>query len=906
MVGRRHELETLEQFVAGVAGGAAAVAVCGPPGIGKTTVWQVGVHLAREAGLRVLTAGPSGAEASLSFAALADLLAPVGDDVLAELPPPQRRALEVALLRAEAGGGRVDARVVATATWTVLARLALEQPTVLAVDDAQWLDDATDAALRFALRRLQDARLGVLSSVRVDGARPDTFEAALPDFRRRDLHLAPLSVGALHEVIAARLGRSLSRPTLIRVVQASGGNAFYALEISRELVRLGLDGAALPIPAGVQSLVEARVARLPAQSRKALLLAAALGSPTTAIVPEDDLAAAEDAGLVRIEGDGRIRFEHPLVAAAVYVSAPSSARRRAHRALAERVGEKEERARHLALATSGPDDAVAAELDEAATQAADRGASAAAAELARLALGLTAARRGAEVVRRSLVTAHFLLDAGDAAGARAVLEACDADSVDGDLRAELLRELGWTLWYEGEAERGYALVEEALTHARDPGVAARTHGIAAWLSQDVDLARAVAHDDAAVALLDPDRDPGRYSWSLLHGAYLRLLNGEGADQAAYRRGCELQKLVVDWDDTSPVVGIWPLFNDDFAAARAFYEPGLERSRAEGDETSVQGTLVRLAEIACWTGDWEEADRLAAEGVALADRVGSSAFLGSALYARGLVDAHLGRVADARAAGERIVGLFPDSGGQAPLGHWVLGFLALSLDDAGAADEHYTRAAALVAALGQREPARFRFHPDHVEAVVRLGDLDRAEVLLDRLDARTRAFPRPWILATGARCRALVLAARGDLDGALAAVESALEQHERLEMPFERGRTLLTAGTILRRLKQKRRARSALEEARETFERLGAELWLRTVTAELARVAARRAPVALSATELQIARLAADGLSNPEIAARVFVSRKTVEANLARAYRKLGISSRAQLGKALDREADAIS
>jgi DNA-binding NarL/FixJ family response regulator len=126
------------------------------------------------------------------------------------------------------------------------------------------------------------------------------------------------------------------------------------------------------------------------------------------------------------------------------------------------------------------------------------------------------------------------------------------------------------------------------------------------------------------------------------------------------------------------------------------------------------------------------------------------------------------------------------------------------------------------------------------------------------------------------------------------------------MPFEHARTLLTAGTILRRLKQKRRARSALEEARETFERLGAELWLRTATAELARVAARRAPVELSATELRIASLAADGLSNPEIAARVFVSRKTVEANLARAYRKLGISSRAQLGKALDREADAIS
>src|SRR5207248_10531560 len=176
------------------------------------------------------------------------------------------------------------------------------------------------------------------------------------------------------------------------------------------------------------------------------------------------------------------------------------------------------------------------------------------------------------------------------AGARAVLEACDPDWVDGDLRADLLRELGWTLWYEGEFDDGYRLACEALQFARDPEVAARAHGVAAWLAQDVDLSRAIEHEAAAVDLLDPERSPGRYSWSLLHWAYLRLLDGRGSDAEAFRRGAALQEDAT-WADASPVLGMWPLLHDDFSGARAVYGPGVARSWAEGDEPSVQGTLV---------------------------------------------------------------------------------------------------------------------------------------------------------------------------------------------------------------------------------------------------------------------------------------------------------------------------
>src|SRR4029077_10969250 len=197
-----------------------------------------------------------------------------------------------------------------------------------------------------------------------------------------------------------------------------------------------------------------------------------------------------------------------------------------------------------------------------------------------------------------------------------------------------------------------------------------------------------------------------FSQALLLGTYLRLITGQGANTDAFERGVALQQGAA-WEDLSPVVGMWPLVLDDFAQSMSFYEAGLEQSRAEGDELSIQGTLLRLAEIDLWTGDWPRAERYADEGMELAQRIGSNAYLGSSLYARGFLDAHLGHVEDARAAGERIVELFPVADAQTPLGWWVLGFLAISQNDPAAADEYLTRAAAIVDALGPRASPRSR-------------------------------------------------------------------------------------------------------------------------------------------------------------------------------------------------------
>jgi DNA-binding CsgD family transcriptional regulator len=902
VVGRRVEIGALREFLDRAARSEAGLLLSGPAGIGKTTLLGSGIATARADGFRILLARPTEAEAGLAFAGLGDLLAPIERELFDRLPAPQRRALDVALLREDAGDRPIELRAVAAATCSLLDGLASEQPTLLAVDDAQWLDQATDEVLRFALRRLEEAPLGVLAAVRTSSAPVDSFDLAIPQERRVELSLAPLSVAALHDILSAEIGASFPRPTLVQIALASDGNAFYAIEIARELQRLGTTAPVgpLPIPDDLRTLVVARVGRLPQATREALLLVAAAGSPAAELVDDEDLAAACDAGLVVTEAGGRARFTHPLVAAAVYEAGTPEQRRSAHGALAGRLQDGEERVRHLALASAGSDEELASAAEDAAARAASRGASASAAELARLAVERSGDPRGDKAVRRSLALAHHLLDAGEESAARDVLEECDASMVGNDLRAERLRDLGYLRWYEGEYERGYALLLEALEEARDPELEASIHRRAAWLSQEIDLPRAIAHADEAVARYDPQTNPGAYSYVLLHAAYLRLIDGQGADEAAYRRGMALQEQNTNWDDNSPVQGMWPLLGDDFAAARASYEAGLERSRAEGDDPSVRGTLFRLAEIALFTGDWEAADRWASESVAHADRNASTSYLGGALHVRGLLDAYLGRVDEARTAGERILELFTAPSEQRALGHWLLGFLALSLEEPAEAADHYAHAAEMIR---QREPARFRFQHEQIEAEIQLGELDRAAELLEALEARGRVFPRPWLLATAARSRALLLAAEGDLAVAAEEITAANEQHRNLDMPFEQARTWLVEGQVLRRLKRKRLARIALEQARAEFERLGAGLWARRAEDELRRVAVRQAPADLSETELRIASLAAEGLSNRVVAERAFVSVKTVESNLKRAYRKLGISSRAQLGRALD-ERDA--
>ena len=903
-VGRQRELGEVDAFLDRVPSGLASLALTGPAGIGKTTVWREGVRRAGARGYLVLAARPAQAERSLSFSGLADLLAPVGRAAFDGLAAVQRRALDVALLRAEAGQEPPPARAVPAALLALLRQLSATRPVLLAVDDAQWLDDATAGSLPYALRRAELWPAGVLVSVRADAERPPTFEASVPAERRREVPVGPLSAAALHAILKQQLSHSLPRPTLVRVATSCGGNPFYALEIARELERVGVPGPGdpLPVPGELQALVRSRMSRLPERTREALLTAACLSAPTAGAVGTEAIGPAEEAGIVRVERGGRLRFAHPLLASAVRESASAARRQAVHRRLATEAADPQERARHLAAAASGPDERVAAALDEAAGHAARRGALSTAMELLRMAIELTPDGSSAQAARRAIAFDECCVQGGgDPAEARGRLETALAACAEPELRAELRLHIAGCGREEGRAAEFYPMLLTALGETRNRRLAARLHFQAAWMAQ-ADPQHGLRHCDAALRLLDEAADPALYAGLIMYRAYLQLIGGNGADDAAIERGTAIERRAVaaGFTDRSPVPVIWPLLKDQLGAAAAAHAEHLEWSRQVGQQALEQSLTYFLALLELWRGNWQRAGKLAAELAEMVGQTGDSYYWFSALIARGQVDAHAGRLDDATAAAGQALGIAVASGDIAreAEARALLGFAALSRRDLGETASQLTAADRLVERLGQREPAGYRFHPDLVEALVGLGDLEAARAQADRLACRARVLPRPWTLAVAARCRGLVLAAAGDLDGADAALREALGRHEDLEMPFERARTLLAYGQLLRRRNERRRALGMLTDAVSAFDDLGAPVWAGLARDELKRIPVRRTARDLTSTEEQIARLAAAGLTNREIAGRAFISPKTVEANLSRVYAKLGVRSRAQLAAAM--------
>jgi DNA-binding CsgD family transcriptional regulator len=905
LVGRESELGAVETFLSSER--PCVVAIVGEPGIGKTTLWQAAVEHARAKGARVLIARPTESEARLAFTGLADLLADVPDELFALLPEPQRVGLDAALLRA-VSSRPPERRVVGAGFLTLLRSLAGESEVVCAIDDLQWLDASSAAAVEFALRRLGEEPVRGLVSVRATELARAPILALESDLQAEHVELGPLSVAALHRVLSQELGRTFPRPTLVRIAEASGGNPFYAVEIARELNRRGehdMSGR-VPVPQDLDALVRARVGALPVETRDALLRAATLARPDAEAIDPVELAPAEEAGLVRVELDGRIEFVHPLFASAVYSAAPAARLREAHRAVADLARDPEERARHLALAASGPDAEVVGELEAAAHHARMRGSPDSAAELTGLALRLLPTNAPARVELQLELAEHLHL-ASDFPAARALLEELRTTLDPGDLRARaLLALVEIDYWGSGESA-ATALAEEALVDARDPVLKARCHVVAAGYAGTVDLPKAAASARKALALLDgvPDPDPGLVAAAL--GARVRsgLFLGDGFDEETAMRALSLEESNPPATVDTRVVfklGQWLRYIDDLDGARARLEQAEQQAREEGDESSLANILLNRVIVETWAGDLAGAAELAERMVDAFGQHGLGP--GAGHVWRAYVDAYAGRVESVREAAAKA-----DPGEALVAAIWsrCVGLAELAAGETVSADRHLMEALEVFERVAFREPAIWRLEGDAIEAALAVGDVDRAQRLLARFEERAARSRIPWSLAVSARCCGLVRAARGELDAAAEALERSLAEHERCPMPFERARTLLVQGRLQRRLKRKRQARLSLEEARELFAGTGAETWLARVDEELDRVAVRRAPEELSATELRIARLAAEGLSNQAIAEQVFVSVKTVESNLKRAYRKLGISSRAQLARALDRgDAQAIS
>jgi DNA-binding NarL/FixJ family response regulator len=914
IIGRELELAEAGSFLDDLRQGPAALVLEGEAGIGKTTVWSEILERAAARAYRVLSSRPAEAETRLSFAALSDLLAPVIDETLGALPPPQRHALEVALLRRDPGEAPLDPRALGSAVLSVLGGVSRQAPVLLAIDDAQWIDDASGRVLEFALRRLTDQPVGVALSARIAGPAPVPLglDRAFSGERLRRLSLAPLSLAALYHLFTTRLGEKLDRSTLLRIHDSSGGNPFYALEIARALLTSGARPAAgktLPVPQSLAQLVAERIDVLTIGSRRALLFAAAASRPTVDLVCAASqsaraaaaLARAADARVIQIE-DGRISFTHPLLASTVYSRVSPQERRVVHRRLSVAVEDPEARAWHAALGSEGPDEAIARALDSAAARTRSRGAPETAAELGALAVELTPAAPGHGLAERQLAAAEYSFLAGDALRAEALLDDLLAVAGPGLARARALVQKAQIVWESESGLEAVRLCEQALRDAAgDVSVAAAAHSWAAEFS-DFDEQRRARHAHAALDLLEraDQPEPRRLSAALKAYAESELVLGRGLPMDAVERAIELEREVRPVRVSERVevaLGWWLTWMDDLGRARGLLEAGYHAAVEEGDESSRLPIAGWLRELELRAGNWAEADRYAREQLALAEQAGAR-FWRAAATRKALLDAHLGRVEEARlqAEGALRAAEQADDPGVLVLCLWAIGFLELSLGNDEEADRILSRADETHETIGLREPGYARFHGDHIEAVLAVGDLERAELLLERLEERAAATVRVSALVAAARCRALLCAAYGDRRGATAALERGMREHARLDAPFERGRTLLAQGRIHRRFKEKRAAREALEQAEAVFAGLGARLWAEKARGELGRIGLRAsAPDDLTATENRVAELAASGLTNREIAARAFLAPKSVEDVLRRVYRKLGIHSRAELG-----------
>jgi DNA-binding CsgD family transcriptional regulator len=927
IVGRERELAATAVFVRELDAGPAAMVLEGLAGIGKTTIWNQTLKAARADGVVVRSCRCGQSDAAWAFAGLGDLLDDISADITDQLPAVQQKALAAALLQADAFDVALGDRIVGMAVLGVLRALGRQGPLLLAIDDVQWLDTSSQKVLSFALRRLRDEPVRLLSSCRAGPLADLAVEAdlGLPSAR---LVVGPVTVGALQRIVQTQLAMALSRPTLTRLHQATGGNPMVCLEMARALHRRGREPAAdepLPVPADLRVLVTERLRGVSAETRQLLLVAAALAQPTIRAVSlsmgdaEDGsrglseaipagvteavtagLTEAVAAGLIELDGD-RLRFTHPLIASIPYADLTPDARQRLHARIAATLADPEEHARHAALGSVGPDTAVAAALDVAARHARSRGTIDAASELAELAIGRTPPEQAAEVLRRTTIAAEHLFRLGDPARARALLVHRLEAAAPGPARVPGLLLLATIKSWEAGDDSVAALCDQAIEEAgSDVLLLGRCHAAYADNSPSgpaVDL----EHAETAVALLEglPSPPSDLLSNALTSVAMHRLRLGLGLQIETIERAAAMQSVAEPppiSDRAATGLGMCLKVVDRFDESRVWLLAMRQAAIDEGDDSSLPHTLGHLSLLECWSADFPLALDYATQGRELAEETGINVpFLASAHV---LVLAHLGRLSEARALGERDLAADERTYLSAVALHLrSLGFTELAAGNPATAAAHLLRALAVAGEIGVDEPAIMRLHPDAIAALVATGRLDEADQLTDELDRSTAANGLPWSTAMGSRCHGLLHSARGEGPRALEALETALIQHTDLPMPFEEARTRLIFGGVLRRAGHRTDARRSLEAARDAFVRFGTPVQAAQAREELISVGGRQsADSELTNAEQRVADLAGAGQTNREVADTLFMSVRTVESHLGRVYRKLGVRSRTELAR----------
>jgi DNA-binding CsgD family transcriptional regulator len=906
--GRRDECAALDRLLRGArAGRSGALVLEGEAGVGKTALLDYAIASASD--LRVLRASGVESEMELAFAALHQLCSPLLDH-LGGLPAPQRHALEITF--GLSVGPVPDRFFVGLAVLGLLSEFAEERPILCVVDDAQWLDKASAQTLAFVARRLLADSVAMLFAAREPGQDLGGL-ANLPVNGLRGADARSLLVS----VIPGRLDERIADELLAE----TRGNPLALLELPRGLSTAQLAGGfglpgALTLSGGIEESFRQRLQALPEDTQRLLLVAAAEPTGDPALLSRAAerlgitgaaLEPAELAGLIEVEN--KVRFRHPLVRSTVYRAASSDQRRQAHRVLADATEadlDPDRRAWHLAEASAGPDEGVAAELERAAGRAQARGGLAAAAAFLERAAALTSQR--SRRAQRALAAAQTKYEAGALDDALDLLATAETGAVE-DLERARVRLLRAQIVFASrhgsdapplllEAARDLeginpilarATYLEALSAAMFAGQLARGGGV-----------REIS--EAALAGPELPESP-RAPDLLLQGLAIRFTHGPAAGTPilkealhAFARDTVLPPEEARW---LWFAGWTALFLADDEAWAALSTRHLDLVREAGALTALPFVLTNRSSVYAFFGDLDAADAYEEELTAATDATGIATIPYGALALAALRgrEAEFSRltqtlVKDARTRGEG---------------------LALTISEflGGTLYNGLGRYDAALTALGQperydEEGAAIWALIELIEAAVRSGQPELTSRALDRIVETTRANGTDWALGTEARCRALLSEGKSAETDHL--YREAIDRYGATRLRVHVARAHLLYGEWLRRERRRRDAREHLRTAFEMFNAMG--IWgfagraERELLATGERVRKRNVETRdeLTAQEAQIGRLARDGLSNAEIGERLFISQHTVAYHLRKVFAKLGITSRSQLSRALPERA----
>ncbi|MFF0134631.1 AAA family ATPase [Streptomyces mirabilis] len=910
VIGRREELSLLRELIAPPHKESHVLLLLGDPGLGKTVLLAEAVREAKAVGMRVLATTGRESEQDLAFAGLHQLLRPVLDRV-ARLPTRQAEALRGAFGLSD-DPAPPDALLTGIAVLTLLSELSDEQPLLVAADDAQWLDRASLDALAFAARRLESEQLVLLVGAR-GNVPPAGFERDLPQLLLRPLTRS--DAGLLLDALPRPPHGRLREQVLAQAV----GNPLALIELSRVMATdpdAGRRWTAEPLPLAGQltALMAAQYVTLPSAARSALLLAAAVDSPdlTTAVpgLSADALAPAEAAGLIRLDTPGP-RFAHPLTRSAVYHAVPFAERAAAHRQVADALRDQPDRhAWHLAAAALEPDEHLAALLEDSAAQAQRRGGAAAAARALERAAELSPGEP--DKARRLLAAAELALPAGQADWVGELAGKVLTLTSDPDLRIAARLDIGWSLlWSNRNADAFDTLLSVAAEASpRLPAIAWQATWMAATVAHQTGLPELCAKARAALDLLDSQDGPppSAEDWPAGRADEYRIWIractdpfGERADIVPRLRRTAGGSLS---DPGTFGAAAWVL--DETELAVRVLREALSRLRAPGVRGASGGVLSALEWACVDSGRWDDALAAAREAGDIAaaykmETVAGSADLTTAIVAamRGEHDQVAPLLARVRAAVDTSE---------------YRGFAARIWQTAGLAalgQGNYVTAYAQLSRLFAADGTPLHHHfsylavADLAAAAVRAERHLEARTLLERALARVDPAPGPRLAQLTARARGLL----AEPDSAEAHFAVPLADPTGDTWPFERAQLQLDYGEWLRRQRRINDAKPVLVTALETFRRLGAAPWTRRAESELRACgvtvqAPQGAPGALdglTAQQREIVILAGHGLTNGEIADRLFLSPRTVASHLYRSYPKLGIAGRRQLRDIIDQQ-----